>query len=498
MRRRSVLVLVIMAFLLMSLPAFAQSADDIVTITIINTADEHGWLQPFTPPGSDVIQGGAANIYSWWVQNEDYDPDEDLLLSGGDNWTGPSISTWFEGAPMVEAFNLMGYDASAIGNHEFDFGRDVMAQRFDEANYPYLAANIRDSETNALVDFARPYVILESQGVKVGVIGLSTLDTPTTTNPKNIDDLIFTDYLPALREFVPQMRTEGAQIVIALTHVCEEELVSLASGTEQLFDALFAGHCNELTIGRVTEESILGGGSSWRSYARLNITYNKTTHTIVNQDRAAIQVEYRTDEDNPVEPNAEIAALVDDWQAKTDVELAREIGYTESGLERGSDAMGNWVMDAWLWAYPQADVAVSNWGGFRQALDAGPITLDDVVSILPFDNTLIVVEITGEQLAENLRCCQGAVAGISYARRGRNTEITFLDGREFDPQATYRVLINDFMYNGGDDYLFGDQDPDGYDTGIHWRQPVIDYTASLNTTLDNPLENYVSFTARQR
>ncbi len=482
MRRFSLLAL---ALITMLAGVNASGQADIATVTILNTSDEHGWLQPSQPFGSDRTLGGAANIFSYWVEYEGYSPDTHLLLSGGDNWTGPSISTWFEGRPMIEVFNLMGYDASAIGNHEFDFGRDIMAQRFAEADYPYLAANIRLAESGELL--APPFAVFEVNGVQVGVIGLTTTATTTTTHPRNIDDLAFTDYVEALEIYVPTMRQDGAQIVVALTHVCRDELAWITPQVAALIDIMFTGHCNQAFVTDVSGVTIVGSGERWQSYATVTVDYDLANDAIAEIDATVVGVEYVTADGNPVTPDPTIAALVDSWQTEVDAVLSEEIGYSVVGIPQRSPAMGKWVTDAWLWAYPSADVAITNWGGFRQAIDAGPITLGEVVGVLPFDNFLYEIEITGEQLLANLRCCGGALGGITYS----GGEISFNDGRIFDAQATYTVLISDFMYFGGDDYLFGQQDPDPYNTNIHWRQPVIDYTVALGTTAANPLEDYL-------
>jgi 5'-nucleotidase/UDP-sugar diphosphatase len=469
-------------------PIAAQ--DGPVTITILNTADEHGWLQPTTPFGSDETLGGAANIYARWVQDEGYDPDTMLLLSGGDNWTGPAISTWFEGEPVVELFNAMGYDATAIGNHEFDFGRDVLAERIAASEYPYLAANILETATGELADFALPYVIDEVNGVQVGIVGLATTATATTTSPVNISDLTFAPYAETLQAIVPQMRAEGAQVIVGLTHICVNELSTLATQVGGLVDALFGGHCNAFTSTEVNGIPIIGSGSYWQSYARLDLTYDPAEGRVIDSKAKLVRVAYEG-ETNPVTPNPDIAAIVDGWQARVDAALDQVIGYTAEGIAQRSPAMVNLLTDAWLWAYSEADAAVTNYGGFRQAIDAGPITMADIVAVLPFDNYLYAARITGAQLAENLACCSGAVGGISYVRRGASVEITFLDGQPVDPAATYTVLVSDFMYFGGDGYLFGQQDPDAYSTGIHWRQPLIDWLLQHPTTQDDPLENYL-------
>ena len=494
MRTRFALFLLILT---LALPAFPLAAQDgPITIRIINTSDEHGWLEPYTPFGSEEVQGGAANIAAWWAAEEGYDPARTLILSGGDNWTGPSISTWFQGEPVVAAFNLMGYAATAVGNHEFDFGREVLARHIAESNYAYLGANIVDRDSGALADFVEPYLLAEIDGVTVGVVGLATTETATTTHPANISDLTFAPYAETLRAVVPEVRAAGADAVIVLSHICVNELANLAFEVGDLVDAMFGGHCNLFTAAEVNGVPVLGSGWAWRSYARLDLTIDPASGEVLASDPALVEVAYTGE--NPITPDPALAALVAEWQARVDEALAEEIGYTASGIARRSPEMLNLVTDAWLAAYPTAAIAVTNLGGFRQDIPPGPITLADIVAVLPFENRLVEVQISGEQLAANLACCGGAVGGISYTRRGASVQIELADGRAFDPAAIYRVLVSDFMYFGGDEYLFGAQDPAGYDTGIQWRQPVIDWLRAHPTTPDAPLEGLLSPEQRNR
>ena len=467
-----------------------------VTITILNTADEHGWLQPFSPFGSGKTVGGAANLYSWWTETEELNPDSFLILSGGDNWTGPSISTWFTGEPMIDIFNQMGYHAAAIGNHEFDFGREIMVDRFVAADYPYLAANVHDRETGELAAFAKPYALFEVSGVTVGVIGLITTDTATTTHPKNIGDLVFVAYDETLAEYVPAMINEGAEIVVVLSHVCMDELAGLAATQSVPIHAMFAGHCNEYEARMADGVSIMGGGARFASYARLDITYDPVIDEIVGMEQTLVSVDYVTDDGNPVTPNPSIAETVSAWQQLVDEQLNDVIGYSAIEIPQRSPMMANLVTDAWLWSYPSADIAITNWGGFRAPIPAGEITWGTVIDVLPFDNNLTTVTVTGEQLIENLSCCGGAVAGISYLVSGDSVEVTLADGSTIDTDAMYTVILNDFMYAGGDDYRFGEQDPDGYDTNIHWRQPVIDYLLFLASSEEQPLDALLDETVR--
>lgn len=144
-------------------------------IHIFHSSDEHGWLQPYQD--STSIWGGVANFYAGWRDSFNCDFSQDLFLSSGDNWAGPAISSWFDGEPTVELMNAMGYQASAAGNHEFDDGLELFAERAAQANYPYLSANIFWRDSGERPDFLQPWVMLSSRGVQIGVMGLTTVST---------------------------------------------------------------------------------------------------------------------------------------------------------------------------------------------------------------------------------------------------------------------------------------------------------------------------------
>ena len=493
MRNRSALYAAVPVLIFLTASCVAQSGTDTVAITIFHTTDEHGHLLPQVPLGSEDTHGGAANVLSWLVEREGYDPEEHILLSGGDNWTGASISTWFEGIPMVQAFNMMGYDAAAIGNHEFDFGREPMEYRIEEADYPHLSANIRYAETGELVEFVQPFLIMETNGVDVGVLGLTTRSTPTTTHPKNVADLVFFDYVETLEEFVPQMRARGADIIVVLGHVCARELVTIAEENPGIADIMFGGHCHQRFSDEVNGISIVASGSRLRSYSRVTALYDRRSDRLVKVDQEIVRARYATDEGNPVVPDPSLTALIEEWRSDADSLLGQQIGFTTNGVERRAPMMGNWVTDAWLWAYPHADIALTNWAGFRTAVDTGAITLGEVVAVMPFENRIIEVAITGEQLVANLECCGGASGGMTYTRRGG---VRLDSNRSFHADSTYYLLINDFMYAGGAGYLFDKQELQAYDTSIQWRQPVIDFTRSLGTSRTRPLEDLVDAAAR--
>ncbi|MCK4724787.1 MAG: metallophosphatase, partial [Anaerolineales bacterium] len=224
-------------------------------ITVLYTNDEHGWMQG--------VQSGQGAAHLLGLLSEEYGYQEDpsvILLSGGDNWTGPAISTWFEGQSMVEVMNEMGYSASVIGNHEFDFGLEALKQRITEADYPYLSANIRNKSDGEIPrDLGiEPFSIIEVNGIKVALIGLTTTLTPAVTNQANVADYDFIDYETALREFVPAVKEQGAELILVPSHICTWELAALAERVSDLGIAMLGGgHCNEFLADQVAGTVIL-------------------------------------------------------------------------------------------------------------------------------------------------------------------------------------------------------------------------------------------------
>ena len=449
-------------------------------ITILYTNDEHGWMEGLQE------NAGAANLMGLWRTAEQYQPDGNfLLLSGGDMWTGPAISTWFQGQSMAEVMNTMGYDAAAIGNHEFDFGLDVLKNRAAESEFPFLSANIRyKSDGTTPEDLGiRPYTIVTVNDIQVGIIGLTTTRTPTTTNPVNVAGFDFIEYEAALREVVPQVKAAGAEMIVVPGHVCQTELEILAQDVADLgIHLLGGGHCNELLASEVNDIVLLEGGTGLASYAYATFQFDTVSDTVAS-------VDYGVQSNNGGAADPEVEAIVMRWQEEADAELNRTIGYSEQGLVRQGQGMQSLITEAWLWAYPTADVAITNLGGMRADLPPGEITLANVVTVMPFENVIMELFLTGEQLEVLLKQDSAAVGGV-YRENFR----WYLKaaGEELDPDAFYTVLVNDFMYAGGDDYaLLAVYDPDGYNTAINWRQPVIDWIIAQDSSLDSPLDETI-------
>ncbi|MCB0017911.1 MAG: bifunctional metallophosphatase/5'-nucleotidase [Anaerolineales bacterium] len=458
--------------------ATAEPAGTARELTILYTNDEHGWMEGTEP------DAGAANLLGLWQTEEGYDPDGNfLLLSGGDLWTGPAISTWFAGQSMVEVMNVMGYDAAAVGNHEFDFGLDVLQDHIAASSFPLLSANLRyRADGSTPFDLGvLPYVVQEVNGIQVGLIGLTTTDTPSTTKPDNVSDFEFIPYEEALREVVPQARADGAQLLLVPAHICRDELTRLARDVADLgIHMMGGGHCNELFTDMVGDILLMEGGASLATYARAEISYNPATDEMTVLD-AGVRF------NSGGAAAAEVSAVVARWQAMAEAELDVVIGYSEAGVARRSQAMQDLIVASWLEAYPAADIALTNFGGMRADIPPGEITVGTIVGVMPFDNVIVEVLLTGAELEDVLAGRQDntAAGGIYFA--GGRWLLTATDAPP-DPDALYSVLVNDFMYTGGDGYRFQAFDPEGYDTSIHWRQPVIDWIMRQGSDAAQPLD----------
>jgi 2',3'-cyclic-nucleotide 2'-phosphodiesterase (5'-nucleotidase family) len=433
-------------------------------------------------------ESSAAALLGLWRSEEGYSAETFLALSGGDMWTGPAISTWFEGESMVEVMNGMGYDAAAVGNHEFDFGLDALRERVTESAFPLLSANVRyrSDNTTPLELGIRPFTVVTINGIEIGIIGLTTTSTPYTTHPKNVADFDFIDYESALRQTVPQAMAAGAELILVPAHVCKDELEQLAQRIGDLgVHMLGAGHCNELFAEEMNGIVLIGGGFHMTSYARVDFHFDVVSKKLIETSSG---VSRNTDgEADPM-----LQSVVAEWQAEVESELELVIGHTGLGIQRGSQKMQALITESWLWSYPSAHVAITNMGGMRAALPAGDITLSGIVGVMPFDNVIIELTLTGEQLLAVLSTSLGDAAVGGIHREGRSW-IFNRTGDAVDPGASYGLLVNDFMYAGGDEYgILAEFDPDAYDTSINWRQPVIDWIEAQGSTPEKPIDDAVS------
>lgn len=448
-------------------------------ITVLYTNDEHGWI------AESAEAEGAAKLFGLWKNVEGFDDNDGfLVLSGGDNWTGPAISTWFEGAPTVEVMNAMGYDAAAIGNHEFDFAVDGLRDRIAEAQFPYLSANIRLAGSGDVPDFATPYVIREVSGVRVGLVGLTTVSTPYTAFPTHVAAYDFVPYADALEEWVPQVWDAGAEIILVVGHICPGEMRALASVARQLgISMIGGGHCHQVVAETSQGVALIQAGWQMGHYAKLEIEFDIDEGVVHNMVPSIV-----ANIGGTADPG--VAEIVQRWEEAAAAQLSVVIGYVQQTVGRTSATMHNLVTDSWLFVYPNADIAMTNAGGIRQSIPSGDITRGTIVGVLPFQNNLVELELTG---GEVISCLDGdlIVGGMTaiggYFHR---------DGSPLKADSVYAVLTTDYLY-AREDHCFQHLDENPYHTGLNYHQPTMDYIESLATAPAQPLDDHLDHTPRQ-
>jgi len=242
------------------------------------------------------------------------------------------------------------------------------------------------------------------------------------------------------------------------------------------------GHCNEFVGNVVSGVAIIEGGSHMESYAKLEIYFDTETDQVVSMTPS---VHYNSGGI----PDAQIATIVEYWETQMNDTLSYVIGYAGQEIGDRSNEMYNMITDSWLTTFPSADISLTNIGGIRQSIPSGDITLATLVGVLPFENTIVELELTGQQLMDGIfNLVVGGMTTINGFRLS--------NGASIHPDSTYIVLTTDYLYSRPD-YHFQYDDPDPYRTGVHYRQPVIDWIVSLNTSATDPLNNYLDSNPRR-
>ena len=479
--------------------AFAGDPDP-VTISVVSTNDFHGALTGRTHSWShgDVV-GGSEWVAGYINIVRDENPGGVLLLDAGDIMQGTLISNYFDGASTINVYNAMGYDAAAIGNHEFDWGQDVLQTRYDQADFPFVAANVFFQKKHGNPDhghggrphWAKPYVVREVNGVDIGIIGVANPETPLITNPVNVADLMFTDPVEAVNDVLPEAEAEGATMIVVVAHIggfwpnFEEGIKDLACGLDpDEVDLIVSGHTHSRIDDVICGIPVVQAYSSGTAFARVDLSVDPSTGEVLSyQMNYEPTTTYQTYYGNPakykrwdtgvwqtVVPDPEVAAIVGYYEAEIEEIKNEVIGETTTAITRNyryESAMGDWVTDIMRAYDPSIDFAFTNSGGLRADIDAGEITFGEVFEAQPFDNTLVIVELDGAEvrqvLEEGITGAHGVVqvSGLQFTfnydlpagSRIVGDVIDLSTGLPLDPATTYYVAVNDFMATGGDEYF---------------------------------------------
>lgn len=387
-----------------------------------------------------------------------------LLMIGGDFLSSSVASTVFKGEQMIAALNAIGLDVGTLGNHEFDFGVDMLLTRMAQAKWQWVIANILDKRTGRPVGDAPPYVVKTVGSLKVGILGLCLTDS--IGSPELRSRLEFIAPLEAAARYLPEMKREGADVIIALTHMTYGADRALAERFPEI-DVIVGGHEHVPITSVVGRTLISKAGSEAKYVARIDVNSPGAAGSERFYELMPVTAAIKDD--------AEAAEVINSWEARLGKELDLPIGSTRVALDavdtrlRASETnLGNFVADA-LRRQAQADVALVNSGGIRgnRLYPPGPLSRRLLLQMHPFGNVVCKIAVNGALLQQALEhgvsrlpLVAGQfpqVSGLTFrvnlaAPAGGRVHDVRVNGVPLERARTYTLALPDYLLHGGDGY----------------------------------------------
>ncbi len=526
-RSFQIFVAFVITFLIVVSPAFLNvvAQESRFSLRILHTNDHHAHLEPVK--FGDRLLGGIARRRTLIEQiraESKTNQEPLLLLDAGDIFQGTLYFNQYLGQADLDFYNALAYDASTIGNHEFDRGQQVLADFIAKAKFPIISANIDIAPESPLYGKVRPWHVLDIQGEKIGMFGLTTPDTAILASVG--DGVKFTDPIAAARKSVLALKQQGINKIVALTHIGFDNDVLLAQKVSDI-DIIIGGH-SHTSVGNIpkanhpyplvekngTKEPVLVVTDwEWGKYlGDLSVSFDRTGKLIAWAGKPHVL-------DASIKPNPEFADKLKAYAAPIEALRQKIIGKSLVALDgdrvklRTSEtALGNLIADAIL-AKTKVDrvqVVLINAGGIRNGFPLGDITMGHVLEALPFGNTITRVELTGKQLTEALESGvsmaeQGEgrfpqVAGIRFVwdsklpagKRVTKVEVKDASGKFqlLNPKDVYRVATNNFLASGGDGYRSFAEGENLLETGYLLSDAIAEYITAMSP-LQVKIENRI-------
>lgn len=502
--KKSITVSLLAALGVLSLSAQAYEQDKTYNITILHTNDHHGhfWRSEYGEYGlsaqKTLVDGIRKEVAAQGGSV--------LLLSGGDINTGVPESDLQDAEPDFRGMNLIGYDAMAVGNHEFDNPMSVLRQQEKWAKFPFLSANIYQKSTNQRL--FKPWMIFNRQGLKIAVIGLTTDDTAKIGNPEYFTDIEFRQPAAEAKLVIDELnQNEKPDVIIATTHMGHYdngEHGSNAPGDVEMARSLPKGAL-ALIVGGHSQDPVCMASENkkqadyvpgtpcapdqqngtwivqaheWGKYVgRADFQFRNGEMKLVRYQLIPVNLKKKVTYDNgkservlytpEIAENAQMLSLLTPFQNKGKAQLGVKIGSTTGRLE-GDRSKVRFVQTnlarvllAAQMARTGADLAVMSGGGIRDSIEAGDITYKDVLKVQPFGNTVAYVNLSGKELLDYLTAVaqmkpdSGAYpqfANVSFVAKGGQLSDVKIKGEPLDAAKSYRLATLSFNATGGDGY----------------------------------------------
>ncbi|NOX36675.1 MAG: bifunctional metallophosphatase/5'-nucleotidase [Calditrichaeota bacterium] len=511
-------------FILLFGPLLLARSPQLHRITVFFTNDIHGgivekkaeFLNPEFPP---VLGGGAsaAAIIKKVKAQAREQGFSVITIDAGDIFQGTLVGTLSKGKAVVEYMNRVGYDACVPGNHDFDLGKDNLIELIKASQFAWVSCNIFDTETGTPWKWVKPWIIIERNGLKIGITGATTVGTRYMSFPENIKGLEFRPEIPSLQKAVDQLRENGADLVIALVHLGlpydpRQGYLQLKQTT--LESVLKKHYVNAMEVAHFVKGiDLLLGGHLHRGYAEpwvdpvnhticiqnygnmsnlgwINLYVEMTTRTIYTFDYPADASTLLLLQEDEFWPDSVIYRFIKQQQAIYEKGFEEVIGEARTTLTRssiGESPLNNLITDA-MRLQVNADFAFTNFGGIRADLKKGPITRADVFRVLPFGNQIVTFHATGKFIKDILeQKLKGGGRGLAISggkvifnrQRPDGQRVVYMEigGKPLEPKRTYRVATTDYLMEGNSGLtLLKTVPPEevAY-TGILLREAVIEY-----------------------
>ena len=461
-------------------------------IDVLSTNDFHGKVQAGKEPGAAKLMGIINHYRSG-------NPDGTILVDGGDSYQGTPISNLNDGAPVIKFMNSANYVAQAIGNHEFDWGIEKVKYFDQKTDFPLMAANIVDKETGERVDWATPSKMITVDGLDIGLIGIATPETRGTTMPSYIEDIKFVDPSAVISEWSAKLKAKGADMIIVVSHMpgtmdydsgeVSGELVETARLVN--VDGIVGGHSHHAVNAIVNNNPIVEAGNHGRYLGNLRYFVSEENGEIYN---AKPMVHPVKDSVLGMAKSKPIQAMVDSYAKTIEKKMSETVITTDQKLvSKYNDIskIGALATDA-MTNVASADIAFQNPGGLRIDIPAGNVTVGHLYELLPFGNSIVKAEMTGEQIVKileqsltlNKGMLQHTGLVVKYdmdkEKYNRVVEVTLPDGTPLQMDKKYTVATNNFLAEGGDGFKTFTE-VNFTDTNVLVRDSLLNYLRSLDS-----------------
>lgn len=468
------------------------------SLTILHTNDFHARFEPISKYDSGCSSednaegkcfGGSARLVTA-VTEARARSNNSILVDGGDQFQGTLFYTYYKGKLAAEMMNKLGYDGMTVGNHEFDDGPEVLRGFMDAVNFPVVMSNADVSGEELLAGKLQKSAILERGGEKIGLIGLTPEDTDELASPG--DNVTFSDPVAAVQGEVDALTAQGVNKIIVLSHSGYSVDKRVAAETTGV-DVIVGGHSNTLLSNSLENAegpypTMVGSTAIVSAYAygkflgELNVTFDDAGVVTAAVGEPLIMDGAVTEDGATVARIAEAAQPLEEIRNKVVAETATEIVGAREECRAMECAMGNLIADAMLARVKSQgiEIAIQNGGGIRASIDAGPVTMGEVLTVLPFQNTLSTFRVTGATVVDALengvsQIEEGAgrfpqVAGMTFtidpaAEAGSRISNVMVGGAAIDLAKMYGVVSNNYVRNGGDGYKMFRAAENAYDYG---------------------------------